>query len=190
MDKVLEDKLNSYSEILDSIRSGSCFHFECGNGWYPAVHAALSFASKRNEEKQLGLRIIQVKEKFAGLRIYRRGGDELTEACFGAASVIAGSMCDVCSRLGYADNQGGWAAVRCEEHRGLPAMGLSGAYVLNERFVSEVAEFVELLVMKLEDGAVRWLLKAHPDLGGEQPLAIIIEELSCARVLSILVQER
>lgn len=189
MDKIFEDKLNALESILGSIRGSRHFPFDCGNGWYPAVHAALSFASKRNEEKQLGLIVLQVKEKFAELRIYHRGGDGLTEACFSAASIIAGSMCDVCSRLGYADNQGGWLAVRCEEHRGLSAMGLSGAYILNERFVSEVAELVELLVMKLEDGAARWLLKAHPALDGEQPLAVIIEEQSCARVLSILGRE-
>ncbi|HBO3958495.1 hypothetical protein P3C80_30715 [Pseudomonas aeruginosa] len=190
MDKIFEDKLNAFESILGSIRGSRHFPFECGNGWYPAVHAALSFASKRNEEKQLGLCIIQVKEKFGELRIYHRGGDALIEAGLGAASIIAASMCDVCSRLGYADNQGGWLAARCEDHRGLPAREVSDAYVLNERFVGELAEFVELLVMKLEDGAARWLLKAHPDLGGEQPLAIIIEEQSCAGVLSILVQER
>lgn len=189
MDKILEDNLNSYSEILDSIRGGSRFHFECGNGWYPAVHAALSFASKRNEEKQLGLRIIQVKEKFAGLRIYHLGGDELTEACFSAASIIAGSMCDVCSRLGYADNQAGWVAVRCEEHRGLSARDTSDAYVLNEGFVRELAELVEQLVMQFNSGAAPWLLKAHPALGGEQPLAVLIEEQSCGKALSILGRE-
>jgi len=174
---------------LDSIRGGSRFHFECGNGWYPAVHAALSFASKRNEEKQLGLRIIQVKEKFAGLRIYHLGGDELTEACFSAASVIAGSMCDVCSRLGYAHNQGGWVAVRCEEHRELPARDLSDASVLDEQFVDELSEAIELLVREFGSGAAQWLLKAHPELSGEQPLAVLIEEQSCARVLSILAPE-
>lgn len=189
MDKIFEDKLNAFESILDSIRGTRHFSFECGNGWYPAIHASLSFASKRNEEKQLGLRIIQVKEKFAGLRIYHRGGDEQVEACFSAASVIAGSMCDVCSRLGYADNQGGWVAVRCEEHRGLPARDLSDAYILDEQFVDGLSEAIELLVREFGSGAAQWLLKAHPGLGGEQPLAIIIEEQSCARVLSILGRE-
>ncbi|HBO3329397.1 TPA: hypothetical protein ACRNQ3_005951 [Pseudomonas aeruginosa] len=190
MDKFFEDKLNSYSEILDSIRGGRCFHFECGNGWYPAVHAALSFASKRNEAKQLGLSIHQVKEKFAELRIYHRGGDDLIQSCFGAASTIAGSMCDVCSRLGYADSQSGWVAVRCEEHHGLSARDASDMYALNERFVSELSEVVELLAEELGGSASEWLLKAHPDLGGEQPLAMLIEERSCAEVLRILGREQ
>ena len=190
MDKIFEDKLNAFESILDSIRGSRRFHFECGNGWYPAVHAALSFASKRNEEKQLGLSIIQVKEKFGELRIYHRGGDALIEAGFGVASIIAGSMCDVCSRLGYADNQGGWLAVRCEEHRGLPARESSDAYVLNERFVGELAEFVEQLVMQLNVDAAKWLLKAHPAIDGEQPLAVLIEDQSCSRVLNTLAQER
>ncbi|WP_271007061.1 hypothetical protein [Pseudomonas aeruginosa] len=194
MDKIFEDKLNVFESILDSIRGKRHFPFECGNGWYPAVYAALSFAFKRSEEKQLNLRIVQVKEKFADLRIYHSGGDELTEACFGAASVIAGSMCDVCSHLGYSDNigvwlDGGWMAVRCEEHRGIPAGEVSGAYVLNEKFVSELTDIVDLSVKKFGRGAALWLLKAHPKLDGEQPLAVIIEEQSCARVLSILVQE-
>lgn len=189
MDKIFEDKLNAFESIFDSIRGSSRFHFECGNGWYPAVYAALSFAFSRNEEKQLGLSIIQVKEKFGELRIYHRGGDALIEAGLGAASVIAGSMCDVCSHLGYADNHGGWVAVRCEEHRGLSARDASDAYVLNEGFVRELAELVERLVMQFSSGAAPWLLKAHPALDGEQPLAVIIEEQSCVKVLSILAPE-
>jgi hypothetical protein len=98
-------------------------------------------------------------------------------------------MCDVCSRLGYADNQGGWVAVRCEEHQGLSARDASDAYVLNEGFVRELAELVERLVMQFSSGAASWLLKAHPALDGEQPLAVLIEEQSCARVISSLGRE-
>lgn len=190
MDKIFEDKLNTFESILDSIRGTRYFPFECGSGWYPAVYAALSFAFRRNEAKELGLRVLQVKEKFAGLRIYHRGGDELIEACFSVAVVLSDSMCDACSRLGFSDIHGGWAAVRCEEHRGLSARDLSNAYVVDKQFVDELAEAVELLVTEFGSDAAQWLLKAHPDLGGEQPLAVVIEDQSCARVLSILDLER
>ncbi|WP_139199140.1 DUF2384 domain-containing protein [Pseudomonas panipatensis] len=195
MDKIFEDKLNVFESILDSIRGTRHFPIECGNGWYPAVYAALSFAHKRNEEKQLNVKIFQIKEKFADLRIYHSGGDELTEACFSVASVIADSMCDVCSHLGYADNigvwaDGGWMVVRCEEHCDVPARESSGDYVLNEKFVSELAELVDILVKKFGRCAAQWLLKPNDGLDRQQPLSVILDEQACSKVLNILCLER
>lgn len=61
------------------------------------------------------VQVLQVKEKFGGLRFYFFGGDATCHEAVAAAAERSLSTCEVCGRSGAL--QGGrWLSVRCIDH--------------------------------------------------------------------------
>ena len=63
--------------------------------------------------------LLQVKEKFAGLRLYSRASDDIHEAVLAAydrAARLSEVTCEVCGRPGALRNRRGAYMTRCEEH--------------------------------------------------------------------------
>ena len=95
-----------YPELFKSYLQGRAI--EVGKGWRGIVERVLAAIDGQTE-------LIQIKEKFGGLRVYVRGGNEAVEEAIEQAEMEALYTCDVCGkdgRLGF----DGFIAVRCDEH--------------------------------------------------------------------------
>ena len=93
-------------------------YFECGPGWHPLIMGALA------EIEALGipnLEVLQVKEKFGGLRIYLSVHSEEADAIITAAEQEAHKTCEDCgSKENVELRGGGWLHTvchPCEEKR-------------------------------------------------------------------------
>lgn len=100
---------------LLSEKHGACTSVcDCGPGWSWLLDATFSYVSELAPAETW--HTTQIKEKFAGLRIYYSGhpgddGDDVVEA----AEMISHYICDVCGGLGKV-RKGGWWTTRCDAH--------------------------------------------------------------------------
>jgi hypothetical protein len=60
--------------------------------------------------------VVQVKEKFGGLRFYVNGSTDEQYALIRFAESMSYKTCEVCGKRGK-PNKGGWIKTRCKEHR-------------------------------------------------------------------------
>lgn len=72
--------------------------FECGDGWFDILNHAFSLVSARTDiSPGCGeVTVEQVKEKFGGLRIHYRGGDDFVEGVFNLAEAASVHICAIC----------------------------------------------------------------------------------------------
>lgn len=61
------------------------------------------------------IRVVQIKEKFGGLRFYYDGGDDQISGMVTMAEVWAGRTCETCGNLGK-QRSGGWIRTLCDQH--------------------------------------------------------------------------
>lgn len=98
------------------------FGFECGRGWYPVIYEAFDKIQKylnnwKNWKLRKDFRVVQVKEKFGGLRIYCNFDTDYIDNIINEACRIAYETCENC---GTKDNNVstrtvyGWMTTLCE----------------------------------------------------------------------------
>jgi len=117
-----------YPTIFNSTKvdpaSPSPFNFfgiECGDGWYNLLDGLLRTITshekyaKKNDAKYVPIKVLQIKEKFGGLRFYYSGGDEFISGVVTMAEAMSERTCDVCGDVGKLRDTG-WLATRCETH--------------------------------------------------------------------------
>lgn len=107
MDRLIEDYPNLY---------GSQFYFECGDGWFEIIKDLSEKLSKLK-----GIKALQVKEKFGGLRFYFQAAyksQDLIEAenLIREAEERAMKTCEVCGFEGKLRTDIGWIRVLCDTH--------------------------------------------------------------------------
>ena len=88
-----------------------------GRGWWPLVVEASEFLSSPSRSAA----IVQVKEKFGGLRIYVDGGNKEIWDYLLALEDRSLQTCETCGKPGrLRDNRGWWLTLCdiCEEKRG------------------------------------------------------------------------
>lgn len=92
--------------------------FECGDGWFDLLHHAFALVSARAEARpECEVTIEEVKEKFGGLRIYYRGGDDYVEGVLSLAETASVNICVICGNR--APNRSlDQHHSRCEAHYG------------------------------------------------------------------------
>lgn len=61
------------------------------------------------------IRVVQIKEKFGGLRFYFDGGNEYIRGLVDMAETWAGHTCEKCGEVGY-QRGGGWIRTLCDFH--------------------------------------------------------------------------
>ena len=108
------------------------FFFECGDGWYNILASLLWRINKHEEHvrqnnayrvrherdpiKYESVKIVQIKEKWAGLRFYYDGGDDYISGAVALAEDMSYKTCEECGNPGTL-NKEGWYRVRCEACR-------------------------------------------------------------------------
>jgi hypothetical protein len=93
--------------------SSMCWGFSVGDGWYQILYDL--FADIKTLVLDEGFEILQVKEKFGGLRVYTSVSIPEVEFLIKGAELRATNTCDVCGKHGNMREKG-WLAVRCKEH--------------------------------------------------------------------------
>jgi hypothetical protein len=84
---------------------------DVGPGWRPIVQAAVDAIAKKNGH------ILQIKEKFGGLRIYVHAGDfDAIDDIVRTAERQCAITCETCGKPGSLRNLNGWLKTACNEH--------------------------------------------------------------------------
>lgn len=94
-----------------------CFGFECGDGWFDLLYKLCK--DLQSLDPPAGFEIVQVKEKFGGLRVYASIG---TDAIFDAIYAAESQSYAICERCGANAPEGaravqGWLTTLCENCR-------------------------------------------------------------------------
>lgn len=128
MKKELQDKIfEDFPELFElrqpkegeKLIAPICFGIECGDGWYNLIYALCSqIASElKGSQKDTKVQIIQVKEKFGGLRFYTSGATSEIHGMIRTAEAMSYKICDVCGNKGETRNHKGWYETTCEKHK-------------------------------------------------------------------------
>ncbi|MBS0174479.1 MAG: hypothetical protein JSR64_10625 [Nitrospira sp.] len=93
---------------------------DAGEGWRTllwdlcvALEARAQTQIANDEEP---IRVVQVKQKFGGLRCYLNRHDEIADCLIDAAEAIAEKTCEACGALAKARRIEGWISTFCPKH--------------------------------------------------------------------------
>ena len=103
-----------YPEIFSQAHSG----IAVGEGWWPIIESLCSSIQhhikwKKGECPQVV--VMQIKEKFGGLRFYYDGGDDYINGMVSMAESWANKSCETCGAPGKT-REGGWIKTLCDHH--------------------------------------------------------------------------
>ncbi len=114
--KDLEQLCKDYPELYTDV------YFEHNAGWYDILEGlALRFREILKDNVEGEVEVLQVKEKFGGLRFYAAtyGCTEEQEKAIRVAIQIAENVsfktCELCGKAGREISNTGWIVTRCEE---------------------------------------------------------------------------
>ncbi len=87
--------------------------FDVGNGWVPIIEELCEKLSKIVPED---FKFVQVKEKFAELRVYTNTHRKEFEDLIYEAVLKSQKTCEICGREGKQESVRGWLKTLCEAH--------------------------------------------------------------------------
>lgn len=103
-DKNSDKLINRFPDIFNEN-----FYFECDDGWFDIIFDLCK--DMQHEINNSGCQQVvaaQVKEKFAGLRFYASGGNEVTSAMIHKYGKLSSETCEVTGGKGYICEKHGW----------------------------------------------------------------------------------
>lgn len=96
---------------------------ETEDGWFSIIYAASEAINShlkklKDSGSPLDFEFMQIKEKFATLRIYDNGGDEFIDGVIATAENLSAITCEICGIFGSrcVSKSGGWIKTLCPEH--------------------------------------------------------------------------
>jgi hypothetical protein len=93
-----------------------CFGFECGDGWYHLIHYILQHLRELGWGHEPEEYIVQIKEKYAGLRVYVTYGTDEVEDFLWDMDFISQCICEECGLPGNLGISGTWYRTLCPRH--------------------------------------------------------------------------
>jgi len=103
-DKNTEKLINRFPNIFKEN-----FYFECDDGWFDIIfNLCKDMQQEINNSGCEQVVAAQVKEKFAGLRFYSSGGNEVTHAMIEKYSKLSSQTCEVTGGKGSTYEKNGW----------------------------------------------------------------------------------
>jgi hypothetical protein len=125
MREELDKQLCEKYPVLFAQRNGSpqetamCWGFDCGDGWHDLINILCANIQNHIVYGRGGdapqVVVMQVKEKFGGLRFYYHGGDEHISGMVRMAESWASVTCETCGDRGTI-RHGGWIRTLCDKH--------------------------------------------------------------------------
>lgn len=123
----LEEKLvTAYPELFHRIRTHPVaktryYGCDCGDGWFTILNElcgaiARYLRHERELVQAIDFKILQIKEKFGGLRFYYKGGDKYIAGLVDMAEELAAKTCEVTGKPGrLCRKPSGWLVTLCPE---------------------------------------------------------------------------
>jgi hypothetical protein len=84
----------------------------CGDGWLQLLHDCIAELIAADWDKH----ILQIKEKFGGLRFYIGSGSEEIYEIISKYETLSYKTCEVCGETGELRNDIGWYRTLCDKH--------------------------------------------------------------------------
>jgi len=119
-EKLLKDFPYQFSYYHDHTKPmmPMVFGFECGDGWYEIIYNL----TKKLSEVSPTTKVMQVKEKFAGLRYYVDSCNEEGFELINQAEKLSYKTCENCGSMEDVKIRGKyWAQTRCEKCKDVSA---------------------------------------------------------------------
>lgn len=88
------------------------FCFQCNDGWYDILNNLCKQIEPLLKEGQF---VVQIKEKFGGLRFYMNSSNDKIEGYICEAEKLSFKTCEICGKPGKLNGKG-WIRTLCEEH--------------------------------------------------------------------------
>ena len=126
-----ESRYNEFSNRMQTtypkMYGGKYGGFSVGAGWWPIIEALsrqiqshIDWANEQKEKYSRGngceqVVVVQVKEKFGGLRFYYNGGDDIVDGMVRMAESWAAHSCEECGAPGKRVGDG-WIRTLCDFH--------------------------------------------------------------------------
>lgn len=124
MKKELEEKLFNRFEFFHPEKSQQealmCFGFEHGDGWFDLIwelceNIEKELKSSNMQDDSAPFEVVQVKEKFGGLRFYTDWSTDTVFDLIQEAEDKSYTICEICGKEGKV-RPGGWIKTLCDEH--------------------------------------------------------------------------
>lgn len=118
-DKLLKDFLDLFPKENPLFRKGSGipFFIDCEDGWYKILYSLCTDLRELLKENPIDQFIVlQVKEKFGGLRFYIGAGSEKIFARIVQAEVDSVHTCEYCGQPGKIRWKLPWIRTLCDKH--------------------------------------------------------------------------
>lgn len=120
--------MNNFATALSKKHPNLLNNCICGiyvpHGWESIVTKLCEDVDQYLEKKEsehpdeiVSVEVLQIKEKFARLCFYYRGGDENIRTMVTKAEKKSTTTCQTCGEIGEVTFKNGWMSVRCEKHR-------------------------------------------------------------------------
>jgi len=116
MKKELENKLFQKFKFFDPYKSPQkglmCFGFECSDGWFNLIWDLCEKIEKTSPSKNF--EVLQVKEKFGGLRFYTSSASKKIFDLIRDAETESYCTCELCGNSGKLKHRGIWVKTLCD----------------------------------------------------------------------------
>lgn len=121
-DKLIKDFPRLFTHVSDDGERLPCAYLECGDGWFDIIYECskkICEACKDLSEDDHP-KILQIKEKFGGLRYYISSCPE--EMCDTVRDAVdfaekkSYETCETCGEPGTGKKSHGWYYTACEKH--------------------------------------------------------------------------
>jgi len=119
MKQELQDKIfTDFPELFElrrprkegeKVMPSICYGLECGDGWYDLIYTLCSQIANyiKWNEKDCKVQVLQVKEKFGGLRFYTNAVPDKIRGMINMAEAMSYKICDVCGNKGSINSSNG-----------------------------------------------------------------------------------
>lgn len=95
------------------------FGFECGDGWYDLLEQLISqidkYLSHKYKGEETDFEIVQIKEKFGGLRFYVHNADDAIYEMIRFAEDLSYKTCEYCGSNQDVMRSKGWIVTACKK---------------------------------------------------------------------------
>jgi hypothetical protein len=103
--------------LTESLMAFGC---ECSDGWFDILYSLCDVISRHIKnghwKYESPYRFFQIKEKFAGLRVYDSGHDEYISGAIAMAETLSYRTCELCGAPGQVCSAGVWLRTLCTAH--------------------------------------------------------------------------
>jgi len=103
-DKNINKLIKKFPNIFKDLK-----YIECDDGWFDIIYNLCKDVQQEIDNSGCEQVIAaQVKEKFAGLRFYASGGNEVTDAMIEKYCKLSRETCEITGGKGYTCQKNGW----------------------------------------------------------------------------------